>query len=32
MIIRGCFVAFYGDSNDNENVVLPRYGKYIVAI
>ena len=26
------FVAFDGDSNDNDNVILPRYGKEIVAI
>ena len=31
-IFDGCFVAFYGDSNDNENTILPRYGKYIVEI
>ena len=28
----GCFVAFYGDSNDNENTILPRVGKDIVSI
>ena len=31
-IIDGCFVAFFGASNDNDNAILPRYGKDIVAI
>ena len=30
--IYGCFVEFDGYSNDNEDVVLPREGKYIVVI
>ena len=30
--IDGCFVAFYGSSNDNKNAILSRDGKYIVAI
>ena len=31
-IIDGFFVAFYGDSNDNKNAILPRNGKDIVSI
>ena len=31
-IIDGYFVAFDGALNDNNNVVLPMNGKYIVAI
>ena len=30
--IDGCFVAFDGASNNNDNAILPRDGKYIVAI
>ena len=30
--IYGCFVAFYGASNYNYNAILPRSGKYILAI
>ena len=31
-IIDDCFVAFDGDSNDNDNAIIPRDSKYIVAI
>ena len=27
-----CSVAFYGDSNYNNNAILPRDGKYVVEI
>ena len=30
--IDGCFVTFDGSSNDNDNSIPPRYGKYIVEI
>ena len=31
-IIDGYFVAFYGDSNDTDDAIPPRYGKYSVSI
>ena len=30
--VYGCFVAFYGASNDNDNDILPSNVIYIVAI
>ena len=30
--IDGCFVEFDGASKNNDNAILPRDGKYIVAI
>ena len=30
--ISGCFDVLEGDSNDNDNYIIPRDGKYIVAI
>ena len=31
-IINGCFFAYYGALNDNDNYILARDGKYIVVV